>query len=304
MPELPEVETIRRGLAPMLEGARIEEVRLNRPDLRFPFPKDFAASLSGRTIISTGRRAKYLLFELDNGLVWLSHLGMTGNFRFSAAALSEPSRYRQPAGNGKHEHVQLALSHPSNGDMVLVYSDPRRFGFMTTYKDASQCPCLRGLGPEPLGNELTAPGLARRLFGRRGPIKTALLDQHLVAGLGNIYVCEALHRARISPLCPAGLLAGEDGLPRPELDALVRAIREVLTEALIAGGSTLRDFRNAQGESGYFQHRFAVYDREGEPCVRPGCGGRVERLVQSGRSTFHCPVCQDTGAASQGAESS
>ncbi len=291
MPELPEVETIRRGLAPQLEGAEIEQVRLNRADLRFAFPDHLAKVLPGLRIVHVGRRAKYLLFELSNGSTLLSHLGMTGSYRFSNLRLDEPSRYHLPV-PGKHDHLEMALSHPHKGDMLLIYADPRRFGFFDWHSEERPSRYLVGLGPEPLGNSFNAIDLAKALAGRKAPIKSALLDQRLIAGLGNIYVSEALWRARISPLTPSLGLVRADGRPTKRLEALVAAIRAVLEDAIAAGGSTLRDFRNAEGGGGYFQHVFDVYDREDEPCRRAGCGGTVTRITQSGRSSFYCPVCQ------------
>lgn len=291
MPELPEVETVRRGLAPYLTGARIETVTLNRKDLRFAFPERFAARLEGQTIESVGRRAKYLLFSLGGAGIWLSHLGMTGAYRFEDRLIAEPTRYRaaHPAG---HDHVEMVLSHPSEGRLALVYADPRRFGFMDLFAREADSAFLRDLGPEPLSNAFNTDALVQRLRGKKAPMKAALLDQSVVAGLGNIYVSEALHRAHIRPDAAAATLVGADGTPDPRLDLLVRAVRLVLEEAIVAGGSTLKDFRNAQGDSGYFQHRFRVYDKAGEPCPTPGCTGTILRMVQSGRSSFFCPVCQ------------
>lgn len=291
MPELPEVETVRRGLAPYLTGARIETVTLNRKDLRFAFPERFAARLEGQTIESVGRRAKYLLFSLGGAGIWLSHLGMTGAYRFEDRLIAEPTRYRaaHPAG---HDHVEMVLSHPSEGRLALVYADPRRFGFMDLFAREADSAFLRDLGPEPLSNAFNTDAIAQRLRGKKAPMKAALLDQSVVAGLGNIYVSEALHRAHIRPDAAAATLVGADGTPDPRLDLLVRAVRLVLEEAIAAGGSTLKDFRNAQGDSGYFQHRFRVYDKAGEPCPTPGCTGTILRMVQSGRSSFFCPVCQ------------
>lgn len=286
MPELPEVETVRRGLAPFLQGARVEAVRLNRPNLRFPFPAGFSDRLAGQRIETLGRRAKYLLFILSDGAVWLSHLGMTGSFAVKDRALSEPSRRYPPADGPKHIHMEADIVHPDHGPLTLTYADPRRFGFMDLFGPADPNPFIDGLGPEPLGNQLDAPGLGARLRGKKGPIKTVLLDQRVIAGLGNIYVCEALYQAGILPTRAAGRLTAT------EIDRLVMAIRTVLEAALEAGGSTLQDFRNAQGQPGYFQHSFSVYDREGEACRSPGCGGRVARLVQAGRSSFFCPACQ------------
>jgi len=292
MPELPEVETVRRGLAPYIEGARIVQVVLNRADLRFPFPPGFAAALEGRTVTATARRAKYLLFRLSDGMTWLSHLGMTGAFRFSGDRLDEPSRYRPADSDARHDHVVMQIEHPAHGRLVLIYSDPRRFGFMDVFHDEADSPFLRDLGPEPLGNGFNAAEMATRFRGRSAPMKAALLDQRVVAGLGNIYVSEALHRAHILPTRPAGSLVLKSGKPSMRLERLADGVRAVLNEAIEAGGSTLRDFRAADGAPGYFQHSFAVYDREGAPCPTPGCRGTVTRIVQSGRSTFFCPVCQ------------
>jgi formamidopyrimidine-DNA glycosylase len=289
MPELPEVETVRAGLAPFLEGAVIRAVTLNRPDLRFAFPKRFAERLEGQTIGLPGRRAKYLLFPLSSGETWLTHLGMTGSFLTAAIDL-DAARYHRPAGT--HRHVEMVLEHPARGAVSLAYSDPRRFGYMDLLADPETSRHLKHLGPEPMGNALSAPYLAARFAGRRTPIKAALLDQRHIAGLGNIYVCEALWRAGIDPRRQAQTLVTKAGQPRLALERLVTAIREVIGEAIAAGGSTLRDFRHADGELGYFQHSFSVYDREGEPCRHEGCGGTVRRIVQSGRSTFYCPRCQ------------
>ncbi len=292
MPELPEVETVRLGLKPFVEGARIEKVTLNRADLRFPFPKGFAKALTGRTIDSAGRRAKYLLFRLDNGTTLLSHLGMTGSWRFEGFSHKDESRYYPAGEDRKHDHVAMALDHPEHGRMTLIYNDARRFGFMDLFAREEDSPYLAGLGPEPLGNAFDAVGLAVSFAKRAAPVKNALLDQRVVAGIGNIYASEALHRAHILPTVPSRDLVTKAGAPRTLLEDLVGAVRTVLLEAVDAGGSTLRDFRNAEGGSGYFQHRFAVYDREREPCPTPLCTGTVHRIVQSGRSTFYCPVCQ------------
>lgn len=282
MPELPEVETVRRGLAPHLEGARIKKVTLNRPDLRFKFPDRFIERLSGQTITSVNRRAKYLLFALDGGETLLGHLGMTGNFRMQDT----------PFTSAKHDHVEIKITHPERAPATLIYSDPRRFGFMDLFDDAADCKFLNQLGPEPLGNDLSAKSLAARFKGRKTPIKTALLDQRNIAGLGNIYVCEALWRAGIAPQTRAAHLVDKDGDPIPALELLLRAIRDVLQAAIIAGGSTLKDFRNAEGEAGYFQHAFDVYGREDASCHTSGCTGTILRIVQAGRSSFFCPLCQ------------
>lgn len=286
MPELPEVETVRRGLAPYLEGARLEAVALHRPDLRFAFPPDFAQSLTGRIVLTVGRRAKYLLFSLSDESQWLAHLGMTGAFLVGETALNEPSRVEKADQSGKHVHFTAQLVHPERGPVTLSYADPRRFGFMDHFAPGAANPYTDPLGPEPMGNLFNADYLSMRLAGRKSPIKAALLDQTLIAGLGNIYVCEALHLAGISPLRLSLSLSHQ------AIEGLVPAIRTVLAAAIEAGGSTLRDFAHADGQPGYFQHSFAVYGREGAPCLKPGCGGTIERIVQSGRSSFFCPVCQ------------
>ncbi|MFN3481840.1 MAG: bifunctional DNA-formamidopyrimidine glycosylase/DNA-(apurinic or apyrimidinic site) lyase [Rhabdaerophilum calidifontis] len=286
MPELPEIETIRRGLAPHLEGRRIVDVTLNRPDLRFPLPEHFAARVTGAAIAPLGRRAKYLLVPLSTGETLVIHLGMSGRLLLLRPGLAEaPGRFHHDPGRlPQHDHVILALA----DGYRLVFNDPRRFGFMllAPTQDLDAHPALAGLGVEPLGNGFSAGLLAARFAGRRMPVKAALLDQRIVAGLGNIYVCEALHRARIAPARPAHAIAA------PEIDRLAAAIRDVLDAAIRAGGSTLRDYRHEDGSLGYFQHDFHVYDREGEACPTPGCSGRVARFVQAGRSTFHCPACQ------------
>lgn len=292
MPELPEVETIRRGLAPWLEGATIDKVTLRRPNLRFPFPPGLAEAIEGATVTSIGRRAKYLLIHLDNGKIVLSHLGMTGTWRFAEHAIDKPPRYYQTEPVPQHDHMIWEITHPRHGQSHLIYADPRRFGFIGLYDDLADSPYLEGLGPEPLGNDFNGEELAAAFAGKKAPVKAALLDQRVVAGLGNIYVCEALHRSHILPTVLAGTLVTARGKPRVALEDLVVAVRQVLIEAVEVGGSTLRDFRNADGGSGYFQHRFAVYDREGKPCPTPLCTGTIERIVQSGRSTFFCPVCQ------------
>lgn len=292
MPELPEVETVRRGLAPFLSGARIETASIYRPDLRFAFPEHFAQRLSGQTITHVGRRAKYLLVTLSGGDMWLSHLGMTGAFNVNTQPLAEPSRLAAGDRTGRHVHFTARLAHPEHGPVVLSYADPRRFGFMDLIANGQPNRFLDHLGPEPLGNEIDAAYLAARFSRSKSPIKSVLLDQRIIAGLGNIYVCEALFLAKIAPWRPANSLVNKKGAPRPELEALVIAIRKVLEAALDAGGSTLRDFANAAGQPGYFQHSFAVYGREAEPCLAPGCTGTVARMVQSGRSSFYCPVCQ------------
>lgn len=292
MPELPEVETVRLGLAPYLQGARIDKVTLNRKDLRFAFPQGLAEALEGQTVLAVNRRAKYLLIALSSGKTVLSHLGMTGSYRFLERPLDKAPRYYEIEPVPKHDHMVWDLTHPRYGRLRLIYADPRRFGFIDLYDDIADSRYLRGLGPEPLGNDFNAQEMAAKFAGKKAPIKAALLDQRVVAGLGNIYVAEALHRAHIRPTALAGALVTAKGKPRAVLEDLARGVRTVLVEAIEVGGSTLRDFRNAAGGSGYFQHRFAVYDREGEPCPTPLCTGTVERIVQAGRSTFFCPVCQ------------
>ena len=288
MPELPEVETVRRGLEPAMSGQIFERVEQRRSDLRFPFPPDFIARLTGRRIESLSRRAKYLIADLDDASALVMHLGMSGSFRVDASTpgLFHIDRSRIAA----HDHVVFHMS----GGATITYNDPRRFGFMLLEPRATlaEHKLFRGMGVEPLGNELDGDLLARLFAGKAAPLKAALLDQGLVAGLGNIYVCESLHRARLSPRRAAGTLARKDGAATPRAHLLAATIREVLGEALEAGGSSLRDHRQADGSLGYFQHRFRVYDREGEACPTPGCRGVIKRMVQSGRSTFHCGGCQ------------
>jgi formamidopyrimidine-DNA glycosylase len=270
MPELPEVETVRRGLALNMNGRRIVRAELRRADLRRPFPARLAARLEGARIGALGRRGKYILIELDTDGLLLLHLGMSGRITASKEILP----------NARHDHVVLTL----DDHTVVRFNDPRRFGLLdyVEHGKAAQHPLLAGLGPEPLEAEFNGGYLAAVLAGKMTPIKSALLDQRIVAGLGNIYVCEALFRSGISPR----RLAGSIGLGRAE--RLIAGIQSVLTEAIAAGGSSLRDYVQADGELGYFQHRFAVYGREGEPCPGCDCGGGVRRIVQSGRSTFFC----------------
>jgi formamidopyrimidine-DNA glycosylase len=287
MPELPEVETVRRGLAPAMEGARFAKVEVRDRRLRWPIVKDFEKRLMGKTVAGLGRRAKYLLADLSSGEVLLMHLGMSGSFRVGHDA--KPGvYYHERSKSTAHDHV---VFHMSNGE-VVTFNDPRRFGSMKLVARAKieQEPLLRGLGPEPLGNEFDATMLARACAGKKTSLKAALGDQRIVAGLGNIYVCEALFRARLSPKRRAATIADRSGLPNGRAEALVDAIKAVLNDAIAAGGSSLRDHRRADGSLGDFQHNFQVYDREGEPC--PRCGGKVKRIVQTGRSTFYCPSCQ------------
>jgi formamidopyrimidine-DNA glycosylase len=292
MPELPEVETVRRGLAPAMEGARFDKVVANRGDLRWPLPKDFAKRVEGTTVTGMGRRAKYLLADLSSGDVLVMHLGMSGSFRVANNGGGETpgSYYHERSKLAVHDHV---VFHMSSG-AVVSFNDPRRFGSMklVARRDIGEEPLLRALGPEPLGNEFDAAMLARACQGKRTSLKAALLDQRVVAGLGNIYVCEALNRARLSPRRMASTLATRTGAPHERTVLLVDSIKRVLNDAIKAGGSSLRDHRQTSGELGMFQHNFRVYDREGQPCPTPGCNGIVRRFVQNGRSTFYCRVCQ------------
>jgi formamidopyrimidine-DNA glycosylase len=295
MPELPEVETVKRGLAPTMEGARIVRLELRRGDLRFPFPPEFGEKASGRTIVSLGRRAKYLLIDLDDGNTIISHLGMSGSFRIENGPIAETlGEFHHPRSKDeKHDHAIFHLEGPG-GISRVIYNDPRRFGFMDmaarTALDIN--PFLYGLGPEPTGNTLSAAYLAERFKGKAQPLKSALLDQKNIAGLGNIYVCEALWRSHLKPTRAAATLVTKTGKPTKQMELLVASIRDVIADAILAGGSSLRDHIQTDGSLGYFQHSFSVYDREGQPCRTPDCGGTVARIVQAGRSTFYCPVCQ------------
>ncbi len=295
MPELPEVETVARGLARVMEGVRILHVTLNRADLRFPFPPGFAERLAGQRVDALGRRAKYVLANLSGGDVLLMHLGMSGRFIIhEAETTGKPGTFYLATGGAEsatdpHAHVVFTLE---NGTEI-VYSDPRRFGMMDLFAQAEQTDhkLLRDIGIEPLGNELSGAFLNQALRGRKMPLKAALLDQKIVAGIGNIYACEALYRAALSPRRLAGTITSASGCTE-RAEKLATTVREVLSEAIAAGGSSLRDYVQTDGELGYFQHTFQVYDREGEPCARPACAGTVARIVQSGRSTFFCPKCQ------------
>jgi formamidopyrimidine-DNA glycosylase len=292
MPELPEVETVRRGLEPAMDGARFVKVDVHRGDLRWPLAKDFARRLLGKTVTGVGRRAKYLLVDLSSGDVLLMHLGMSGSFHvFRRAGNKKLGRYyHERAKHAAHDHI---VFHMSPG-AIVTFNDPRRFGSMKIVArsriDAE--PLLARLGPEPLGNAFDAAMLAQACKGKKTTLKAALSDQRVVAGLGNIYVCEALHRARLSPKRSAATLAGKSGAPNARAERLVEGIKAVLNEAIKAGGSSLRDHKRPDGDLGAFQHHFRVYDREGQKCPTPGCRGTIRRLVQSGRSTFYCPVCQ------------
>lgn len=270
-----------------MEGVRIDRAEVRRPDLRWPFPERMADRLTGARVLALRRRSKYILADLDTGETLLIHLGMSGRMLVSAPGdgrdMPGQFHHAHPAPQ-KHDHV---VFHMDNG-LRITFNDARRFGAMDLMPtDTAEAHwLLSGLGPEPLGNRFDEAYLVGRLKGRKTPVKAALLDQRIVAGLGNIYVCEALHRAGISPLRHAGRISGR------RAGALVPVIRDVLTEAIHAGGSSLRDYRQADGDLGYFQHNFRVYDREGQPCLTPECGGKIRRVVQSGRSSFYCPACQ------------
>lgn len=277
MPELPEVETVMRGLAPVMEGARLEKVRAHVPKLRVEIPEGFEEKLTGNRVINLKRRSKYILIECEDGLVAILHLGMSGRVSIHTKAAGHPER-------AKHDHVTFLTE---QGDLV-IFNDPRRFGLIVfsdqnTIQDHA---LIKDIGPEPLGNHFDTDYLWSRIKTRKSPIKTVLLDQKLVAGLGNIYVCEALWRAGIHPARRA------DKLKKYEAEKLVPIIRDVLNQAIAAGGSTLKDYAQVSGELGYFQHNFKAYGREGEACLADGCQGRIERIVQSNRSTFFCPICQ------------
>jgi len=282
MPELPEVETVRAGLAPVMEGQVIARADVNRPDLRWPFPENMADRLTGATIKQLRRRSKYILADLDTDETLLIHLGMSGRMLISGHTIGD-FHHAHPA-PAKHDHVVLHMGN----DVRITFNDARRFGamdLMDTARDADHW-LIRDLGPEPLGNTFDEKYLAEKLKGKNTPIKTALLDQRIVSGLGNIYVCEVLFRAGIHPARKAGKISGK------RVATLVPLIRTVLTEAIAAGGSSLRDFKQTDGELGYFQHTFQVYDQEGKDCVTPNCTKKIARIVQSGRSSFFCPQCQ------------
>jgi formamidopyrimidine-DNA glycosylase len=303
MPELPEVETVRRGLQPAMEGSKILKAEARRKDLRFPFQKDFIARLEGQVVTGLGRRAKYLMADLASGDVLLMHLGMSGSFRVLEGQVLEgkvlegkagdtPGQFHHPRSEDRaHDHV---VFHMSSGAAV-VFNDPRRFGYMKIIaRNALEDePLLSGLGPEPLGNEFDSAMLAKACANKKTSLKAALLDQRVVAGLGNIYVCEVLFRAHLSPRRLAATLAvKKTAEPTDHAKCVVSAIHTVLNQAIKAGGSSISDHRLTSGELGYFQHSFRVYDREGETCQTAGCAGIVRRFVQNGRSTFWCPKCQ------------
>lgn len=280
MPELPEVETVRRGLAPHLEGARIARAEARRPDLRWPLPPDLVQVLTGARVVALRRRSKYLLADLDRDATLLLHLGMSGRMLIEGAGVGD--FHRDPAILPRHDHFVMV----TDAGATITFNDARRFGMVDLIRGGADHPLLARLGPEPLGPDFTPAVLALSFVGKKAPVKQALLDQRIVAGLGNIYVSEALHRAGIDPRRAAGRIGAA------RLAMLAGHIRDVLTEAIAAGGSSLRDHRQATGELGYFQHSFRVYDRAGAPCPAPGCHGIIQRIVQSGRSSFFCPRCQ------------
>src|ERR1700735_4991259 len=292
MPELPEVETVRRGLQPAMEGAKIVKAEVRRKDLRFAFQKDFVTRLEGQTVTGLGRRAKYLMADLSSGDVLLMHLGMSGSFRVvNDDNGHRPGQFHHPRNEDRaHDHV---VFHMSSG-AAIVFNDPRRFGYMKIIARAESEgePLLKGLGPEPLGNEFDSDMLARSCANKKTSLKAALLDQRVVAGLGNIYVCEALFRAHLSPRRLAATLATKKGETTEHARRLVDEIHDVLNQAIKAGGSSLRDSRPPTRDTGYFRDCFPVYDREGEKCQTRGCSGIVRRFTQNGRSTFWCPACQ------------
>ena len=296
MPELPEVETVRRGLAPTMEGALLVRAELRRPDLRFPFPADFAALVSGRRILSLGRRAKYLLIDLEGGDVIIAHLGMSGSFRVEDGRRPRqtPGDFHHPRGKDeKHDHVVFHLE-GANGPARVIYNDPRRFGFMDiTRRDTlASHVFFRELGEEPTGNVLDAAYLAAAFAGKAQPLKSRCSTRRISPASAISMSARRFGAPRLSPLRAAGTLVDAKGKPKKALVLLTEAIRAVIADAIAAGGSSLRDHIQTDGTLGYFQHSFSVYDREGEPCRTPGCGGTVARVVQAGRSTFHCPKCQ------------
>ena len=281
MPEMPEVETVRRGLTPHLSGSIVSFVDLRRPNLRFPFPENFEEILIGAKIERIDRRSKYLLFRLSNGYTWMSHLGMTGVWTVGSE------------GKGKHDHVYFEFD---DGLKTAVYTDHRRFGFMDIFETSneSEQKWLATLGPEPLTEDFTVQVLKSNLHGRRSPIKSALLDQRVVSGLGNIYVSEILFRSKISPIKTAAEVAGKSNRVNTKIQRIFENTNQVIAEAIMVGGSTISDFRGVSGESdlGYFAQQFRVFNREGEECIKENCKGKILRIVQSGRSTFYCPKCQ------------
>ena len=295
MPELPEVETVKRGLQPFVEGALIADVVLNRPNLRFPFPENLVQLIKGATVTGLERRAKYLIWHLDNGQSLIAHLGMSGSFRIVSGQDFTPGTFHYARSEAKaHDHIVLTMQRPGRDDTTIIYNDPRRFGFllMTPTPDLGAHKLICDIGLEPLGNSFDGDALFNRYQTKSTSLKAALLDQSLIAGIGNIYACEALWAAKLSPVAAAKSLAKSNGRKSAAADILALSIRDVLTRAIEAGGSTLRDHRQADGELGYFQHSFNVYGRTGEPCRHAACKNIIERIVQNGRSTFFCAACQ------------
>jgi formamidopyrimidine-DNA glycosylase len=278
---MPEVETVRRGLVPHLSGSIVSFVDLRRPNLRFPFPENFEEILTGAKIERIDRRSKYLLFRLSNGYTWMSHLGMTGVWTVGSE------------GKGKHDHAYFEFD---DGMKTAVYTDHRRFGFMDVFETSNEAEqnWLATLGPEPLTDEFTVQILKSNLHGKRSPIKSALLDQRVVSGLGNIYVSEILFRSKVSPIKTAAEVAGKSNKVNTKIQRIFENTNQVIAEAIMVGGSTISDFRGVSGESdlGYFAQQFRVFNREGEECIEENCRGKILRIVQSGRSTFYCPKCQ------------
>ena len=295
MPELPEVETVMRGLSPHMTGAKLVKIEQNRDNLRFPFPPNFAKRLTGKEVKYLSRRAKYVLVHLSSGELLMMHLGMSGKFTVNGDVSLGDNKV-----NPKHDHI---IFHLSNGD-VIRYNDPRRFGYMDLIEEGKlqSHKSFIDLGPEPLGNEFNEITLAEKALikdkagkikkAKSTPLKSFLLDQRVVAGLGNIYVLEALFKIKLNPKTPVSVLVTKTGKPTKKASELTKAIREVLQAAIKAGGSTLKDYAEADGSLGYFQHSFQVYGREGEACLAKNCNGTIERIVQSGRSSFFCPKCQ------------
>ena len=295
MPELPEVETVRRGLQPVMEGAVIEKAVINRPNLRFPFPDNFVARLEGQKILSVGRRAKYLVLDLESNEVLVMHLGMSGSYRIEMAEnVTAPGVFHHPRSDAqKHDHVIISVN-GLHGRADIIYNDPRRFGYMdlVSRSEMETHKHFANVGIEPTGNALDGALISKLFAGKTAPLKAALLDQRLIAGLGNIYVCEALWRSGLSPQRKATTITRKDGKATKRTELLASSIREIIASAIEAGGSSLRDHKQTDGTMGYFQHTFNVYDQEGKPCKSQGCSSTIKRIVQSGRSTFYCPTCQ------------
>lgn len=298
MPELPEVETVKRGLQPFMEGAIVTKLELRRPNLRFPFPDKFAERVNGETVTALSRRAKYLVADLSSGEALIMHLGMSGSFRIELDEANDAQSlhnvfHHDKSKAVKHDHVVFHLE-GEYGKARIIYNDPRRFGYMELIErhNFEEHPYFAKMGIEPIGNALNGDVIAGLFKDKKAPLKSALLDQRLIAGLGNIYVCEALYSAGLSPARQAGSIVKKNGKAGRHCEPLAQEIRNVIQRAIKAGGSSLKDHRQADGSLGYFQHSFKVYDQEGKPCAKTNCNGVIERMVQSGRSTFYCPKCQ------------